>query len=237
MDSMDKSVTVIAGIGPGNGEAFARRFHAAGHRVALLARKPEFATALADKLGADARAFSTDVANPEALKDTFSAIRSELGPVSNLLYNAGSGVFGSIDDISRDALERAFAVNVLGLFTSVELALDDMRAAQAGSIIITGATASLRGGAGFAAFAPAKAAQRALAQSMARHLGPEGIHVALVIVDGMIDLPRTRSAMPDRPDEHFLKPRDIAETVYFLTQQPRSAWSFEVDVRPFSEKW
>ena len=100
-----------------------------------------------------------------------------------------------------------------------------------------GATASLRGGAGTAAFASAKAAQRSLAQSMARSLGPVGIHVAYVVIDGVIDIPRIRGFFKDKPDDFFLKPDDIADTVYHLATQPRSAWSFEVDVRPFGEKW
>ena len=106
-----------------------------------------------------------------------------------------------------------------------------------GSVIVIGATASLRGGAGTAAFAPAKAAQRSLAQSMARSLGPQGIHVGYVVVDGVIDMPRTRQLLRDRPDDFFLKPDEIADTVYHLVEQDRSAWTFELDLRPFGEKF
>jgi NAD(P)-dependent dehydrogenase (short-subunit alcohol dehydrogenase family) len=112
-----------------------------------------------------------------------------------------------------------------------------MLAGGRGTIIVTGATASLRGGANFAAFASGKAAQRSLAQSMARSLGPKGIHVAYVVVDGVIDIPRTRALMPDRPDEKFLRPEDIASSVFHLVQQRRSAWTFELDLRPFTEQW
>jgi NAD(P)-dependent dehydrogenase (short-subunit alcohol dehydrogenase family) len=106
-----------------------------------------------------------------------------------------------------------------------------------GNFILIGATASRRGGARAAAFASAKAAQRNLAESMARQLWPAGIHVAVVIIDGMVDLEKTREAMPDKPDDFFLKPADIAHTVFHLATQPKSAWSFEVEARPFGEKW
>jgi NAD(P)-dependent dehydrogenase (short-subunit alcohol dehydrogenase family) len=112
-----------------------------------------------------------------------------------------------------------------------------MKARGGGNIVVIGATASRRGGAKTAAFAPAKAAQRSLAESMARHLWPAGIHVSLVIIDGVVDLERTRARMPDKPDSFFAKPADIASTVFALTEQARSAWSFEVEARPFAETW
>lgn len=109
--------------------------------------------------------------------------------------------------------------------------------AARGAIVVTGATSAWRGGANFAAFAPAKAAQRSLAQSMARSLGPKGIHVAYLVVDGVIDIPSTRTLFPDRPDDFFLKPDAIAATAHALVHQDRSAWTFEADVRPFGETW
>ena len=112
-----------------------------------------------------------------------------------------------------------------------------MKSAGFGNIIFIGITASLRGSANSAAFAPAKAAQRSLAQSMARSLAPQGIHVSLVIVDAVVDLPGTRRAMADKPDDFFLKPDDMARTALWLAQQPRSAWTFEAQVRPYGEKW
>jgi len=112
-----------------------------------------------------------------------------------------------------------------------------MIAAGGGTILVTGATASLRGGAAFAAFASAKAGQRALAQSMARLLGPKGVHVAYVVIDGVIDMPRTRESMANAPKEPFLAPDAIAETYWQVASQDRSAWTFELDLRPFTEKW
>jgi len=138
------------------------------------------------------------------------------------------------------AFARRFAREgyaVAMLFLCAREAVADMQSAGRGAIVVSGATASLRGGAGTAAFAAAKAAQRSLAQSMARQLGPQGIHVALVVIDGVIDIPRTRALLKDRPDEFFLEPDAIADTVYHLATQRRSAWTFELDVRPFGEKW
>ncbi len=112
-----------------------------------------------------------------------------------------------------------------------------MKKNQQGNIIFIGATTSRRGGAKTAAFAPAKAAQRSLAESMARHLGLSGIHVATVIIDGVVDTPSTRKMMPKKPDNYFVQPDDIAEVVFNLTQQPSSTWSSEIEVRPFGEVW
>ncbi len=125
----------------------------------------------------------------------------------------------------------------MGTLLASRQVIPAMKRAGRGSIVIVGATASLRGGAKFAAFASAKAAQRSLAQAMARHLWPSGIHVALLIIDGAVDLPRTREMMPDKPDSFFLKPDDLAETVFQVTKQNPSAWCFEFEARPFGERW
>ena len=233
---MTKPVCAVVGVGPGNGAASARRFAAEGYAVALLARSVDYAAELAAQLG-DARSYTCDVADPQAIKDAFAAIHEELGEVEVLVYNAGSGVFGSIDDVTPAAFEDAWRINALGALLTVEEVLPAMKEAGRGNIVLIGATASLRGGAHFAAFASAKAAQRSLGQSMSRHLGKQGIHVSLVIVDGVIDIPRTREFLPDRPDSFFLKPDDIADTTFRLTQQEPSAWTFEIDLRPAAEQW
>jgi NAD(P)-dependent dehydrogenase (short-subunit alcohol dehydrogenase family) len=229
-------VTAIIGVGPGNGAAIARRFAAAGHRVALCARSLDYLKTLAAELP-DAAAYAYDAAAPDAAAAVFDRIRQDQGPVTTLVYNAGSAVFGDIDALEFEQFQTAWAINTGGLFQAVKAVLPDMRGAGAGSIVVIGATASLKGSAGFAAFASAKAGQRGFAQSLARKLGPEGIHVSYLIVDGVIDIPRTRQMLPDRPDDFFLAPREIAENVHYLTQQDRSAWTFELDLRPFNEKW
>ena len=229
-------VCAILGIGPGNGEAFARKFAREGYQVALCSRNAERLNKLAAELPA-AGAFPYDVADPAAAEPVFAAIRDQLGPVDVLVYNAGGGRFISIDETSLDDLRDAWEVNTQGLLCATQAVLPQMRASGGGNIVVIGATASVRGGAKAAPFASAKASQRSLAQSMARHLGPENIHVSYVVVDGIIDIPSTRAAMPDAPDSAFMGPAAIGESVFALTQQDPSAWTFELDLRPFCEKW
>ncbi|MGB9428321.1 MAG: SDR family NAD(P)-dependent oxidoreductase [Gammaproteobacteria bacterium] len=233
---MSKPVCVIVGVGPGNGAAIARRFAREGYHLALLARSTEFGARLAAELG-NAHVYACDAADPQAVKDIFGRLRKELGEVDVLVYNAGSGTWGNIEEVSAQDLETAWRVNVLGAFAAAREVIPAMKQSAAGSIVFIGATASRRGGAKAAAFAQAKTAQRTLAESMARHLWPAGIHVSLVVIDGIVDLPRTRERMPGKPDSFFVKPDDVAATVSWLTQQPRSAWSFEVEARPFGETW
>jgi NAD(P)-dependent dehydrogenase (short-subunit alcohol dehydrogenase family) len=233
---MGKPVCVVVGVGPGNGAAFARRFSDGGFAVALLARKLELTSALAAQLP-DAKAFVCDVTDNPSIERAFDAIRRDLGDVDVLVYNAGSGTWGTVEEITPRDLDLALRVNVTGLLVSAQAVIPAMKAKKKGNIVVIGATASRRGGAKTAAFAPAKAAQRSLSESMARHVWPAGIHVSLVIIDGVIDIPSTRARMKDKPDAFFLRPGDIAETAFHLTQQAPSAWSFEVEARPFGETW
>lgn len=227
-----KQVCAVVGIGPMNGRAFAARFAKEGYAVALLSRSTEYSSKLAAELG-DARAYACDVSDGRSIAPAFARVNEELGPVDTLVYNAGSGTWGTIDDVSDEHFERAWRVNVLGLFQAVRAVLPTMREAKRGNILVIGATASLRGKPFTTAFASAKAAQRSLAQSFARQLGPEGIHVAVVIIDGGIQ----NRGDTSREEGTYLDPDDIAMTVHHLARQPRSAWTFEVDVRPFKENW
>ena len=234
---MDASpVNVVVGVGPGNGMALARRFSGEGRRVALLARRgdklEEFAASLPGSVP-----IVCDVSKLDDIARAFADVRERMGPVSSLLYNAGSANWGDADSLAPEDLDSGFAINARGLFACVKQVLPDMRAAGAGVIGVIGATAALRGKPKTLAFAAGKAAQRSVAQSLARQLGPEGIHVFYLVVDGMVNLARTREAMPDRPDEDFLEPEHIAEVAWSVAQQPRSAWTFELDVRPFKETW
>lgn len=233
---MKKSVCVVVGVGPGNGTAMARRFAKEGYALALLARHTEYTKTLARDLP-NARAYECDVADENSVSNAFAAIKKEQGEIDVLIYNAGSGTWGNVEEISPKMFEAAWRVNAMGMLLTTQQVIPGMKQQEHGSIIIVGATASRRGGVKTAAFAPAKAAQRSLAESMARHLWPKGIHVALIIIDGIVDLPDTRERMPDKPDSFFVNPDDVAGTAYFLTQQPKSAWSFEVEARPFGEIW
>ncbi len=233
---MAKLVCVVVGVGEGNGAALARAFACEGMALALLARNTDFTIKLAEELG-DARAYPCDVSKPDAIAEAFARIRADLGDPATVIYNAGSGSWGDVESISLEAFENSWRVNALGALAVGQQVIPAMKAAGSGTIIFIGATASLRGGPNTAAFAPAKAAQRSLAESMARSLWPKGIHVALIVIDAVVDLSKTRQNMPDKPDDFFLKPDDMAATAVWLANQPRSAWSFEVDVRPFGEKW
>ena len=234
--AMKDKLAIVAGVGSGNGAAFARRFAADGYRLALLARDPAFSETLAQELG-DAKAYACDVGDAAAVATTMDAIRRDFGDADVLLYNAGSGIFGDIETIEPAAFETAWRINALGALLLSQAVIPAMVQKGDGAIVFTGATASRRGGPRSAAFAPAKAAQRALAESMARSLWPKGIHVALIIVDGVVDIPRTRKMVPDKPDDFFIKPEAVAEIVADLVAQDRSAWSFEVEARPFGESW
>ncbi len=233
---MSKLVCAVVGVGPGNGAAIARRFCEAGYKVALLARTLDFTSTLAGQLDG-AIAVACDVTSETGVMAAFSQVRNQLGDVSVLVYNAGAGSWGTIEEITATAFEENWKVNALGSFLAAQQVIPSMKKAGAGSIVFIGATASRRGAARTAAFAPAKAAQRALAESMARHLWPLGIHVSLLVIDGVVDLPSTRERMPDKDEGFFVKPSEIAALAHHLCTQDRSAWSFEVEARPFGEKW
>lgn len=229
---MSKPVCAIVGIGPKNGAAFARRFDGAGFRVALLSRSTEFSETLAKALS-DARAYACDASDPAAVQSAFARVASELGPVDVLIYNAGGGSWQTVEEISAEDFERGWRVNALGALVTSQQVIPAMKQKGAGHIVFVGATASLRGRPKTTGFAAAKAAQRSLAQSMAKHLGPEGIHVALLIVDGQIDVPGS----PDTEQGKRLDPDDLASMAHYLTTQPKSAWTFELDARPSAERW
>ena len=229
---MTKPVCAIVGIGPGNGAAFARQFDSEGHAVALLSRSTGYSSELAAELQ-DAKAYACDASDPKAIAKAFAAVEADLGQVDVLIYNAGSGSWKNVEEITAEEFELGWRINTLGALVCSQQVIPGMKKKKAGSIIFVGATASLRGVPMTAGFAPAKAAQRILAQSMAKHLWPQGIHVALMIIDGGI-------RPPDKPESdsgEMLEPADIAALARFLTTQPKSAWSFEVDARPMKEKW
>jgi len=235
-DESKAPVCAVVGVGPGNGEAFARRFAADGYAVALLARRAELTSKLAGELPR-AKAYPCDVADQASVDAAFTNIRADLGDVDVLIFNAGSGVWGNVEEVTAEDLERAWRINTLGLFLAARQAIPTMRRRGQGAIIVVGATASRRGAAGAAAFAQGKMAQRALAESIARHLGPSGIHVALIVVDGVVGGPVTRSRFVDRPNDAFIDPAGVAAIAASLVKQDRSAWSFEVEARPYKEKW
>ena len=227
---------VITGVGAGNGASFSRRFTREGYRVVMLARNLAYLETLAKEIPGSV-AMECDVRDPDAIRDVFARIQEEIGTVDTLIYNAGAGEWASIMDTSLEGMESSWATNTLGLVACAQQVIPSMTENGEGNIMVIGATASLRGGAQSTAFASAKAAQRSVAQSMARDLGPKGIHVGYLIIDGIIDIERTRERFPDRANDFFMQPDAIADSVYAMTQQDRSAWAFEIDLRPYGEKW
>jgi len=233
---MAEQVCLITGVGPGTGAALARRFARGGYRVAMLARSADRLGALAAELPG-ARGFASDVTDAAALDATCVAVAAELGPPRVVIHNAVGGAFGDFQTIDPGVLRHNFEVNTMALLTLARAVAPDMIAAGKGAILCTGNTSAHRGVASFAGFAPTKAAQRILAQSIARSLAPRGVHVAYVTIDAVIDLAWTRQLHADKPDEFFIRPDDIAEECWHVAHQPRSAWSFDVEIRPFGERW
>jgi NAD(P)-dependent dehydrogenase (short-subunit alcohol dehydrogenase family) len=168
---------------------------------------------------------------------TADKIERDLGVPTVLVHNAVGGAFGTFLEIDPAVLNRNFQINTMGLLYLARRFVPAMISAGGGNIIVTGNTSALRGRPSFAGFAPTKAAQRILTEAMARELGPKGVHVAYIVIDAVIDVPWMRERDKDRPDDFFIKPAAIAEEAWHLTQQDRSAWSFNVELRPYGENW
>jgi len=230
----------VLGVGPGLGAAAARRFAREGFAVALMARREESVAGVREEIeGAGGRALpvSADATDPTSVAAAFDEVRSNLGAPEVFVYNAGAFQMGGILDLSPEKFDECFKANCAGAFYAAQQVLPAMVEAGRGTVLLTGATAALRGGARFSALAVGKFGLRALAQSMAREFGPQGIHVAHIIVDGQIDTPRVREMSPDREDHTMLSPDAIAETYWQLHSQDRTAWTLELDLRPAVESF
>ncbi|HET9584890.1 MAG TPA: SDR family NAD(P)-dependent oxidoreductase [Bradyrhizobium sp.] len=233
---MTRSVALVTGVGPGTGSAIVRRFAQGPYEVAMIARSEERLRELARDIPGT-HAFPADVTDTHQMGAVLGRITRELGAPEVVIHNAVGGAFGNFQEIDPAVLERNFQVNVMALLHLVRRTAPAMIEAGRGAIIVTGNTSALRGKANFAGFAPTKAAQRVLTESIARELGPKGIHVAYIVIDAVIDVEWTRKMRPDAPDDFFIQPRDIAAEVWHVAHQPRSAWSFNVEIRPFGEQW
>jgi NAD(P)-dependent dehydrogenase (short-subunit alcohol dehydrogenase family) len=233
---MSKPIALVSGVGPGTGAAIVRRFSAGGYRVAMLARSRDRLQALEQAIP-DTLAVGCDVGDERQVEAAIELVRSRLGAPEVLIHNAVGGWFGNFLDVDPAVLNENFQINTMGLLHLGRRLAPAMIEAGKGAIVVTGNTSALRGKASFAAFAPTKAAQRILAESMARTLGPKGIHVAYLVIDAVIDVEWTRRMQSDKPDEYFCKPDDIADEIWHVVHQPRSAWSFNVELRPFGENW
>ena len=224
---------VIAGVGPGLGESLARKFATEGCRVALFARSQDYIDELAQDLPGpgEGLAVQTDLTDTEQIRDGFEAVREEFGPVDVLVNHASAASWKGLMDVSVEEFEQAWAVNGRGAFVCSQEAVGDMLETGGGTVIFTGATSAVRSLGGTIGFTAAKFAARGMAMDMAQEFGPDGVHVAHVVIDGQIDSPRAREQSPERDGETFLDPDEMAETYWHLVEQDDvSTQPFEVHV-------
>jgi NAD(P)-dependent dehydrogenase (short-subunit alcohol dehydrogenase family) len=234
-DVRHQHVAIVAGVGPGLGAALVRKFASEGCGVGMFARSPEFIGELATEIGTAALAIPTDISDSKQVAVGFQKVRQQLGPVEILIANAGGSVGEGLMETSPEQFERSWRIGVCGAFLCAREAVLDMLELGAGTMIFTGATSSVRGRGGAVAFSSAKFAVRGLAQSLAVELWPKDIHVAHVIIDGVIGTPEVRKRHKGSAKELLLSPVAIAEAYWNLIQQDRSAWSLETDLRPNKE--
>src|ERR671920_1970551 len=228
---MSDRVAAVLGVGPGLGAAVARRFAGEGFGVALMARREESVAGIREKIeggGGTALPVSADATDPDSVAAAFELVRGELGDPEVFVYNAGAFQMGGILDLSLEQFDACFRANCAGAFYAAQQVLPAMVEAGRGTVLLTGATAALRGGARFSALAVGKFGLRALAQTMAREFGPQGIHISHIIIDGQINTPRVREMSPDREEHTLLSSDSIAQTYWQLHAQDRTAWTLEL---------
>ena len=233
---MSKKLALVTGVGPGTGLSTVKRLIEGGYEVAMIARNEERLRGFEDAMPG-ARAFVSDVTDVPQFVETLDRICAEFGSPELVVHNAVGGVFGNFMEIDPAALETNFHTNVTALLHLARRLAPPMIEAGRGVIVASGNTSALRGRSNFAGFAPTKAAQRILAESLARELGPKGIHVAYVVIDAVSGVAWTRTMRPNAPDDFFIKPADIAGEIWHVAHHPKSAWSFNVELRPFKETW
>lgn len=231
---------IVAGVGPGLGSALARAFAREGFAVGLLSRRAESSEPVAKEIRAkngNALVIPVDVTDRVAALAAVEKVRDEFGNITALAYNASGFGRGLFLELDPEVIRQSFEVGTMGVVHLAHAAIPDMLKARHGFISLTGATASLRGRAGFAPLAIAKASLRILGQALAREFHPQGIHVIHVVVDGQIETPRLRAREPERPADTVIPPDAIAEAVMHAYRQPKNAWTHEIDIRPYVEKF
>ena len=233
---MSKKVALVTGVGPGTGSSIARRFSDGGYKVAMIARDKERLKSLEDELE-DSKGYSCELRNQEYLNSTIDNIIKDFGYPDVFIHNAVRGTRGNFLEFTSEELQSNFDINVLALHRIAQKVAPEMIKKNKGAIIVTGNTSAHRGKANFGGTASTKAAQKILTESFARFLNPKGIHVAYITIDAAIDLEWTRKAWPDKPDDFFIQPDDIASEVWHIAHQSKSAWTFDHWLRPFGENW
>jgi NAD(P)-dependent dehydrogenase (short-subunit alcohol dehydrogenase family) len=240
----NKKVVLVVGAGDATGGAIAKRFAQEGYVACVTRRSADKLQPLVDAIkanGGDAYGFACDARKEEEVIALVEQIESDIGPIEAFVFNIGANVPCSILEETARKYFKIWEMACFSGFLNAREVAKRMAKRQRGTILFTGATAGMRGAAGFAAFAGAKHGIRALAQSMARELGPMNIHVAHVVVDGAIDTDFIRESFPEKyatkDEDGILNPEHIAENYWYLHSQPRDAWTFELDLRPWSERW
>ena len=229
-------LVLVTGVGPGTGKAIVECFAVNGYTVAMIARSEQRLNEIAESTP-NTHPFVCDVADEARLSAVLEEIRNSMGAPKIVIHNAVGAERGTYLEVDAQKMRAAFEINTMALLSLAKQLIPDMEAAGGGALIATGNTSAYRGKARFAGFAPTKAAQRILLESIAREAGPNGVHVAYVAIDAVIDLAWTREAFPNQADDFFCKPADIAGEVMRIAEQPRSAWSFESVIRPYAEVW
>lgn len=240
----DKKVVLVIGAGDATGAAIARRFAREGYVACVTRRSADKLQPLVEEIraaGGEAHGFASDARKEEEVAALVEGIERDIGPIEAFVFNIGANVPCSILDETARKYFKIWEMACFSAFLTAQAVARRMVSRERGTLLFTGATAGLRGAAHFAAFAGAKHALRALAQSMARELGPRNIHVAHVVVDGAIDTAFIRDSFPDlyarKAQDGILDPEHIADNYWFLHTQPRDAWTFELDLRPWMERW
>jgi NAD(P)-dependent dehydrogenase (short-subunit alcohol dehydrogenase family) len=240
----NKKVVLVVGAGDATGGAIAKRFAQEGFVACVTRRSADKLQPLVDTIksnGGEAHGFACDARKEEDVIALVEQIESQIGPIEAFVFNIGANVPCSILEETARKYFKIWEMACFSGFLNAREVAKRMAKRQRGTILFTGATAGMRGAAGFAAFAGAKHGIRALAQSMARELGPMNIHVAHVVVDGAIDTDFIRESFPEKyatkDEDGILNPEHIAENYWYLHSQPRDAWTFELDLRPWSERW
>ncbi|MDO9472948.1 MAG: SDR family oxidoreductase [Caulobacter sp.] len=239
---MSKKAVLVIGAGDATGGAIARRFAREGLAAVIVRRDADNLIALADQIraeGGEAHPFGVDARLEEPMVELFQRIETDIAPLEAVVFNIGANVNFGIRDTTARVYRKVWEMAAFAGFLTGREAARHMVPRGRGTILFTGATASLRGGTGFAAFASAKFALRGLAQSMARELGPQGVHVAHTIIDGAIDTAWIAENFPQRhalkDQDGILDPDHIADAYWMLHSQPRDAWTHELDLRPWME--
>ena len=233
---MSKKVALVTGVGPGTGSSIARRFSDGGYKVAMIARDKERLKSLEDELE-DSKGYSCELRNQEYLNSTIDNIIKDFGYPDVFIHNAVRGTRGNFLEFTSEELQSNFDINVIALHRIAQKVAPEMIKKGKGAIIVTGNTSAHRGKANFGGTASTKAAQKILTESFARYLNPKGIHVAYITIDAAIDLEWTRKAWPDKPDDFFIQPDDIASEVWHIAHQSKSAWTFDHWLSRFGENW